>query len=900
MKSMKKILSAILTIALLASFFVMPVHAVSQDAQTCAAIDVLRGDGSGVTDVYLAKNTNRSQGAKILLRLMGLESDADVYGGTATFTDASNASEYWQPMLRYLKANPEVGFNGYPDGTFQPNKIMTAQEIYKVLLVSLGYVENVDFTWGEVFTFAAGIGLTDLAGVAEITNAHLATALVEAMQANKKDGQKLVSFLIDEGVVNLVDAQNAGLVAKTLTITDAFASGSKEVTANLNMAAPTGTTVKLMRGSVSWPADVAWESNNKVVKFTRTYNFTPGDYTVVVGDSSFPVTITAETLLGISIGADHIFPLDNQDLEIAFYNQYGEPMTISGNYNVFVVNPSKGSTLTTTNLGSTITVDASTSTEVEGGDSLMITVYKDTFSQTKTIAVYEEPVIKAFYVSGLEIANSAAKINENTASHKLVLSATDQYGDPYKLTTADLSTYSGPVQILSSNDTSVPSSSFAIDSDGKLVFNALAAGLARITFIIPAQAIVTYYDVTVTEPANVNTLIINTGSTMITAGTRYNFTSFAYDQLGSAITLLGNFDFSKFTMTSTNLTSVPMGSIQYDTVGGVLYLQPAAAGTSTVSYYYNGVYQGLVQITVNDAAEPQYIQTVDFPANFEVGATKAITLDDIVVRDQYGQVFAIDGSSYTIDIQATTGTTVSSSAATVSGSIEPTLTAGSTAGATTFTLAVKHNTTGIVAGSQKSMTITVKATADITSFMFDNVSTMYAGGVGGTGYYKTLSISGKIGSQEVVLAGGAVPDSITLLTNSNSNFTLNTTSLVLYASAAGSTTIQAWVGGSPVASVVVSASATAPAVTTMTFNPTTYTLANSVGSFDVKTILTVLDQYGVDITSSANIYYSSSSSSVATITQSGIITTYTTDGTTSISVVELSGAGSAVLALTVE
>ena len=154
MKSMKKILSAILTIALLASFFGMPVHAVSQDAQTCAAIDVLRGDGSGVTDVYLAKNTNRSQGAKILLRLMGLEADADVYGGTATFTDASNASEYWQPMLRYLKANPEVGFNGYPDGTFQPNKIMTAQEIYKVLLVSLGYVENVDFTWGEVFTSA--------------------------------------------------------------------------------------------------------------------------------------------------------------------------------------------------------------------------------------------------------------------------------------------------------------------------------------------------------------------------------------------------------------------------------------------------------------------------------------------------------------------------------------------------------------------------------------------------------------------------------------------------------------------------------------------------------------------------------------------------------------------------
>jgi hypothetical protein len=850
MKSMKKILSAILTVALLASFFVMPVQAVSQDAQTCAAIDVLRGDGSGVTDVYLAKNTNRSQGAKILLRLMGLEVEADSYTGTATFSDASDATAYWQPMLAYLKANPTVGFQGYPDGTFAPNKIMTAQEIYKVLLVSLGYVENVDFTWGEVFTFAAGVGLTALDGVGQITNDHLATALVEAMQANKKDGQQLISFLIDEGVVDLIDAQNAGLVPTTLTIMDAFASGSKEITANLNMSVPSGTTVKLMRGSVEWPADVTWESNNKVAKFSRDYNYTPGDYTVVIGESSHPVTISVETIIGINIGADYIFPKTNQDLQVSFYNQYGEPMTIPGDTYVIVLNPSKGATLTTTNMGDTITVDASITAEVEGGDSLMITIYKDTFSQTKTIPVYEEPVIKAFYVSGLEIANAAPKIDENTSSHRLVLDATDQYGNPYVLTSTDLATFGGPVQITSSNEATVPSSSFTIDSEGKLVFNALAAGMARITFIIPTQAIVKYYEVTVTEPATLDTLIINAAGGMITSGSRYDFTSFAYDQLGASIPLLGNFDYSKFSMTSTNLLSVPMGSIQYDAVEGVLFLLPAAPGTSTVSYYYNGIYQGLIQITVYDAAEPQYIQSVDFPSNFEVGAEKDITLDNIVVRDQYSQVFDMDGSDYIIDIQPTSGTTVGLiGGTTISGSVNPTVRATSTEGTTTFTLTVEHNSTGPVAGSQFSLPITVVGTDDITSFTFDNVSLMYAGGVGATDYYKTLALSGKIGSQEVVLAGGPVPDSITLLTNSNGNFTLNTSTLELYASAAGSTTIQAWVGASPVASIVVTASAAAPEVNTMGFSPTTYTLANSVSSFDVKTILTVLDQYGINITS---------------------------------------------------
>ncbi len=536
MKSMKKILSAILTVALLASFFVMPVNAaVSQDAQTCAAIDVLRGDGSGVTETYLAKNTNRSQGAKILLRLMGLEVEADAYTGTATFLDASDATAYWQPMLAYLKANPDVGFQGYPDGTFQPNKTMTAQEIYKVLLVSLGYVENEDFTWGEVFSFAAGVGLTALDGTAEITNDDLATALVEALQANKKDGQQLISFLIDEGVVDLIDAQNAGLVPMELTIMDAFSSGAKEVTALLNMSAPSGTTAKLMRGSIEWPTEVEWDSNDKVVKFSRDYNFTPGDYTVVVGESTFAVTIEAETILGIDIGADYIFPMAAQDLQVAFYNQYGEPMTIPGGVNIFVINPSKGLTLTTTNMGSTITVDASDPGEVEGGDEIMITIYYNSFSQTKTIPVYDEPVIKTFNVAALEIANAAPKIDENTTGHRLVVDATDQYGNPYALTASDLSAFGGTIQITSSNEATVPSSSITIDGDGKFVFNALAAGQARITFIIPTQAIVKFYDVTVTEPSTLETLIINAASGMITSGTRYDLTTFAYDQLGASI-----------------------------------------------------------------------------------------------------------------------------------------------------------------------------------------------------------------------------------------------------------------------------------------------------------------------------------------------------------------------------
>lgn len=894
MKSMKRILSVVLAVVMLATIVVVPVSAeVSSDAQTCEILNVLRGDGSGVTEVYLAKNTNRSQGAKILLRLMGLEVEADAYTGTVTFSDASDATAYWQPMLAYLKANPGVGFQGYPDGTFAPNRIMTAQEIYKVLLVSLGYVENVDFTWSSVFSFAATKGMTALQGTEQITNDNLATALVEALTTTKKDGQELIVFLIDEGVVSLSDAQDANLVPTTLTIMDAFASGSKEITVTLNMSAPEGTAVTFKKGNINWPVNLEWESTRKVIKFTRTFKFTPGDYTVTVGESTMTLTVGTETIMGIDIGADYIFPLANQDLIISLYNQYGEPMVIT-NTTVLVMNINKGTSLPPQNMGTTIKVDASNSAVVEGGDTLNIIVMHTPtgINQTKTITVYEEPEIKSLYISGLEIAGSAYRIEENTTGHKLTLEAIDQYGNPYVLTNADI-LMGGQIILTNSNDLSVPSGTFVIDSEGNLVFNALVAGTSIITFIVPTESIIRTYTVTVSEPTEIETLVISTGTGMVTSGTRYDLTALAYDQLGSPIPLLGNFNFANFTIFSTNTLVVSNTGIQYDAAAGVLYVLPGMPGTTTITYYYSGIYKGNLLVTVYDAPEPQAITEINFPTKFEEGASKGITLDDVVVRDQYGDIFDLSGTNYRIQIERTSGTTMSA------GTIVPaTFTATATEGTTTFIMRINHLTNGIVAGSENAIAIEVVETEDITNFAFDPVGIMYAGGIGGTNYYRTLVINGKIGSDIVVLAGGAVPSSITLVSSTNSDFVLDGGTLELYANAEGQTTIKAWMGGEVKAQITITASSEAPEVTTMVFTENPHTMGNST-TFDVKTIFTIKDQYGVDITSSASINYYSSVHTVATINSSGIITSYAIDGTTSISAVETSGTGSAILTLIV-
>ncbi|HRX42321.1 MAG TPA: hypothetical protein P5315_06055, partial [Clostridia bacterium] len=721
MKSMKKILSVILTVALMSAFLVVPVNAaVSQDAQICEDLNVLRGDGSGVTEEYLSKLTNRSQGAKILLRLMGLEDEADSYSGTATFIDAADATAYWQPMLAYLKANPGVGFQGYPDGTFAPNKVMTAQEIYKVLLVSLGYVENVDFTWDQVFTFAAGKGLTALNGVGQITNDHLATALVEALEATKADGQKLVSFLIDEGVVSLVAAQNAGLVPKVLTIMDAFASGSKEITAVLNMPAPAGTTAVLKKGTITWPlVTVEWDSNRQTVKFSRDVKYTPGTYTVYVGENTFDVVVTEEALAGISIGADYIFPLAGQDLQVSLYNQYGEPMTIV-NTQIFIF-ANNGVTLPFTNMGTTIKVDASSSS-LDTATSITVNVLNTPtgMNAVKTIALYDAPEIKTLDVAGLVIGNSATRLEENTSGHKLIIDATTQYaGVLYKLTNADITGTNPKVILMSSNEASVPSASFSVDADGNLLFNSLAAGQSTITFLVPLQGIVENYTVTVNAPVSLKTIVVSAGSGMPYVGSWYDLTTFAYDELMAPIGMSGNFDFSKFYAISNNPLVVNPSAFSYNDTTGKLSVMPSGIGTATISYYYNATLMGSFAITVYEAPKASYIQSVNFPRYFEEGASRDMTIDDVVVYSQHGLPFDLEGTSYYIQIERTTGTTMTADT-TLSGTTDATFTASTTEGVTNFTLKLMHTSLGEVAGSAYPVATEVIGTEDVTSFAFNN------------------------------------------------------------------------------------------------------------------------------------------------------------------------------------
>ncbi|RAP74136.1 cupredoxin domain-containing protein [Paenibacillus montanisoli] len=176
---------------------------VTTDAQTAAKLGLLLGDGSGVSDAYLAKTSTRMQAAIISLRLQGKLAEAEAYKGDgSSFKDASLVGTTNRKILAYLHHHAELGWNGTGGGKFDPLATITAQQFYKVLLEVLGYKSGTAYTYSGTLAFAAGKGLKNIAGASALSNADIATALIEALNATGSAGSTLFAQLQQRKVID--------------------------------------------------------------------------------------------------------------------------------------------------------------------------------------------------------------------------------------------------------------------------------------------------------------------------------------------------------------------------------------------------------------------------------------------------------------------------------------------------------------------------------------------------------------------------------------------------------------------------------------------------------------------------------------------------------------------------
>lgn len=206
---------AILAVAIVSSTILSAVAAestiVKSDTQIVGELGIMVGDGSGLSEAYLAKTSTRIQAAILFLKVQGKLADAASFKGTENFSDTSMVSATNKAIMAYLKANPSLGWAGTGNNKFSPTLDITSQQFYKIVLDVLGYKAGADYAYADTLKFAATKGLVRAAASSPFKNADVATAIVEALKSNIKGTTQSVAAILVS--MNVLKAEQAAALA---------------------------------------------------------------------------------------------------------------------------------------------------------------------------------------------------------------------------------------------------------------------------------------------------------------------------------------------------------------------------------------------------------------------------------------------------------------------------------------------------------------------------------------------------------------------------------------------------------------------------------------------------------------------------------------------------------------
>lgn len=662
--NIKRFLAIVLAFAMLVSLISVPVFAEEAvpvlisapagDGYTCEDLGILIGpDEDGVTEDYLDTLAKRTQAALVNLRLLGLEEAALDFDGEDTFSDAADATEFWQPVLEYLKANPGIGWVGDDEGNFLPNDYITGQAFTKILLVALGYEYGLHFDWDTTIDFATEVGLTSLLDKAEddLTVRDIAAAIIEAlgMKTTLDTDITLISKLVEDGVIDEAAALAAGFIVEepSLIIINAYASAINAVTVVMSMDVPEDTPITLKKGVAGYSFNETVEGS--LVTLETLFTLPVGTYTVTVGDSSAEFEIEAQHAVDLVIGADSVYLDDGQDLEVALVDQYGEAMSLTGtNYSVFnqtdgyVYNPLVDTTIKVDVL------DDTTGDGVEAGHEIYVFVYDPAsmLSASKTISVQDAPVLTEISVGGVTLGDDEAEmLFEETSGNILDVNGFDQYGNDYEITFNDV--MEGTIQVLISDESVIAPMSVDFE-DGDMTFYANDPGSSLVTFIIPTEAFVVSSEmITVYSDPEVVSIETAGPAETVYANEIITFPVVGFDQYGDVIdvTYLEDLMF-----TTTYDLNTKIGLSEDNTIS----FWADNDGTTTVYYFLGGVFQGTFDVTVYAEAYPfQIVGINDVPEAYLTDTYRLFSGTSLDVIDQYGRPVDMDdfvGAGYYLEI----------------------------------------------------------------------------------------------------------------------------------------------------------------------------------------------------------------------------------------------------------
>ena len=168
----KRILALLLALALSTSLLTLPASAgnfADISGDTAASVEVLRLmgvlDGYGDGTFRPATQLNRAQFCKMVTYLTDGGSDLGKYQAITIFPDVKPS--HWASAYVNLAARGAKVIAGFPDGSFHPERTVTAGQAVTILLRLLGYTdEEIGGVWpSSQMAMAESIHLTDGTGI---------------------------------------------------------------------------------------------------------------------------------------------------------------------------------------------------------------------------------------------------------------------------------------------------------------------------------------------------------------------------------------------------------------------------------------------------------------------------------------------------------------------------------------------------------------------------------------------------------------------------------------------------------------------------------------------------------------------------------------------------------------
>ncbi len=691
MKNLKKVLSVLLVVAVLATAMVpaFAAETFTYETQAKALYDIGLFKGTSPTEYVpdLGGDLVREQGIAMIVRLLGKAdaaaalTAADQDAALAAFADAKDVEPTLKAAVAYAVKNDLVKGDGK---NVDPKGKMPGKDFATILLRNLGYeVTAADYDKACATLVEKG-GLTAAEAVKfsekNLIRDDFVGMSYGALQAAYKDGGTVIAKLVADKVVDADKAEKAG-VYKPAALTAKVVGAKKFELAfgtAIDPAKVTASAITVKKGSNTYTVDkvsVAEDKKSAVVTITSTIS--KGDYEVSVtgiADKALTAKVTAENERVQKIE----FPSESAVLQSAtdftkivvnyrILNQYNEDITTK-KYSAVSFTGNKGEQKVED--GKLIYKVGNGATFVMGEKISVTATYLDTDNNNNGQPVFASAVLtvsQMAQVGEIQItelyndSNSELTVGGNYEDYYLLVDAKDQYGSK-----VPVDNLGSAVVVQTTDPTITRFDTKTIDNVETPVFKEITingvkhtgialkapdtnvtarAGKADIIIVSKANGKSAKYTVTVKDTQKIDTLSLQMPEFAV-AGEVIKIPFTAVDVNGTEITKLSGLKMNadKSELSVSGVTGVSVAKFEMDPVSNkpVLTLDARpVSGKATV--YISGLtatYKPVnMTITLQDRPKLETLAGIksDYKTNILFGNTVAFNFDKVLVQDSYGR-----------------------------------------------------------------------------------------------------------------------------------------------------------------------------------------------------------------------------------------------------------------------